>query len=593
MHIRKGICMLLCGILLLTGAVGFAAQKSDNGSAVLTQSFDLRSLPGDGENSGADLIPEGTRVEILLETVFDGQTWVLVRTMDKDVFGYLPKEILTYEIVPAEPTKPPAPTPTPVPAATPEPQGNRWILFEDNPLILYVGNQKRVQPEIRRNSEDAPRKTTLLWESSNENAVKVSQDGLIRAYQEGTYTVTATAKDDSAIQGTLRVQIVPAVSELKLNKKETTLLLGGDEKKATETLKVTIEPADAYDQSVSWKSSNEKIVKVSSQGKLTAISAGRATITASTSDRSLPSQKTATCQVTVKQAVQSIEMEARSIEIATGKSKRMSVTILPKNASDQKVTWSSTNESVATVSSTGNIVGNSAGTCEILCTAADGSGAIGRCKVTVLEPITGVQAKYAQTPPTYRLMLPVDGTAEIKMNITPKNATRKRLKWAMDVGNRDKISQETDDSIQLLGLREGDVTLTGTTQDGTKKTVRINVRVEPSCSGEETNNGDQGTQGGIPWITPYVLNVSEYRTIKSLTLKIHGHNKRDDVMDFVYETTVEIYIEPGQQKKLPRVIVDERLKDAYAICYTVAGATYTDGTSGRRDHEQFTYFGIR
>ncbi len=80
------------------------------------------------------------------------------------------------------------------------------------------------------------------------------------------------------------------VSSVKLSKTKDALIVG-----RTDSLKATISPINATNKAVNWKSSNTKVARVDSKGKITAISAGKATITSTTIDGS----KRATCKINV------------------------------------------------------------------------------------------------------------------------------------------------------------------------------------------------------------------------------------------------------------------------------------------------------
>ena len=82
--------------------------------------------------------------------------------------------------------------------------------------------------------------------------------------------------------------------------------------------------------------------------------------------------------------VSSITLNRTEAEVIVGEKQQLSATVLPANASDNSVTWSSTNESVAVVNESGQVTATGAGICNITATANDGSGKSASCLVTVL-----------------------------------------------------------------------------------------------------------------------------------------------------------------------------------------------------------------
>ncbi|MCR4564631.1 MAG: Ig-like domain-containing protein [Bacteroidales bacterium] len=159
---------------------------------------------------------------------------------------------------------------------------------------------------------------------------------------------------------------------------------------STFTLIPTILPSDATDKAVRWDSSNPSVATVDDNGKVTAKGNGSATITVTTDDQG----KTATCEVTVAQWVTGITLNKSSVLLIKGQMETVSLTptVFPSNASDKSVTWSSSNSSVATVSTAGEVTAVSKGTATIKATANDGSGKSASCEVAVYDVIVNLSA---------------------------------------------------------------------------------------------------------------------------------------------------------------------------------------------------------
>ena len=152
------------------------------------------------------------------------------------------------------------------------------------------------------------------------------------------------------------------------------------------TLTATVLPEDADNKGIIWSSSNEAVATVSSEGEVTALSLGEAVITATAADGS---GVTASCTVTVGRVpVASVLLDKSEATLNAGESLTLAVTILPEDATDKSVTWTSSNDDVATVSSDGVVTAVGAGTADITATANDGSGLSATCVVTVKEQVT-------------------------------------------------------------------------------------------------------------------------------------------------------------------------------------------------------------
>lgn len=220
----------------------------------------------------------------------------------------------------------------------------------------------------------------LIWSSSNSGVVSVD-NGVITALSEGKATITVKSKDgykSSSAEITV-VKKSPVVHVTSVSLNETTLdLLTGDHS----TLSATVLPSNASDKSVNWSSSNESVATVNSKGKITAISAGQAIITVTTTDGGL----TASCTVNITQKVipvTGITLNSKELELSVGGSESLVATVLPTNATNKEVIWSSTNEAVVTVDENGLVSAIGAGDAIIVVKTVDG-GYQDFCTITVI-----------------------------------------------------------------------------------------------------------------------------------------------------------------------------------------------------------------
>ena len=146
------------------------------------------------------------------------------------------------------------------------------------------------------------------------------------------------------------------------------------------TLKATVAPSNATNKQVTWTSSNESVAKVGG-GNVIGVSKGSATITVTTSNG-----KTATCKVTVTENTSivkptGINLDQSSLELMSGTTGQLTATVLPSNATNKTVTWTTDNSSVATVNSSGLVTAKGEGTATITATTFNGYSA--SCTVTV------------------------------------------------------------------------------------------------------------------------------------------------------------------------------------------------------------------
>lgn len=220
----------------------------------------------------------------------------------------------------------------------------------------------------------------VTWASANTAIATVSAEGEVTALALGTVEVTATTTDGSNLSATCTVNVVPTpVGAITLNA-ETLDLYPGE----TFMLEATISPEDATQKEVTWSSTNDDIVMVSSTGKVVAIKTGTATVIATAVDGS---GVTGNCVITVLQPlVSSINFVADTLKLNIGESITLEPLVLPADAGNKDLEWTSDNEDVAMVSSRGKVVAVEVGTALITATAVDGSGVTGSITIEVVDP---------------------------------------------------------------------------------------------------------------------------------------------------------------------------------------------------------------
>lgn len=167
----------------------------------------------------------------------------------------------------------------------------------------------------------------------------------------------------------LAVSASQTISTVKLNKTNITI-----EKGKTYTLKATITPSDTTKTILKWTSSNTKVATVKN-GKILAKAVGTTTITVKVSNN-----KTAKCKVVVKIFPSKIRLDKTTVLIETGKSTNLIATISPTNATNQSITWATSNKDIISVKN-GKITAKKTGSATV--TAKTANGKTAKCKVTV------------------------------------------------------------------------------------------------------------------------------------------------------------------------------------------------------------------
>ena len=161
-----------------------------------------------------------------------------------------------------------------------------------------------------------------------------------------------------------------------INLSQDKLLL---EKGTTQTLVATILPEDATDKTVNWSSSDASVASVDQDGRVTAHENGKAQITARAGGVS------AYCDVEVVTKVSSISLDKTTLVMEKGTTEALVATVLPEDATDKTVNWSSSDASVASVDQEGRVTANAVGEAKIKVSTPDGK-ITAICHLTVITP---------------------------------------------------------------------------------------------------------------------------------------------------------------------------------------------------------------
>ena len=277
------------------------------------------------------------------------------------------------------------------------------ITLDKTSLSLVKGESETLVATV--NPADATHKK-VSWTSSDTNVATIDSEGKISAIASGSATITAQVDN---IKATCDVSVTVPIESITLNKSELTLYKG-----ESETLVATIVPTDATENNITWGTLNSHIAAVDSNGKVTAIGGGKTTITAKAGS------KVTSCIVTVIAPVESITLNRTNITLGEGESVTLKATVIPKDATDDTVTWYSSDESIATVDQNGTVNAIKQGAATIVAKAGDKQAT---CALTVIKKVESIALD--QT----RLTLLAGETTTLTVTVLPEDATDKTVTW--------------------------------------------------------------------------------------------------------------------------------------------------------------------
>lgn len=336
-------------------------------------------------------------------------------------------------------------------------------------LVLNKGITKKAAYTVAGSGKGL----TFKWSSSNSSVAAVSPTGVITAKGQGNCMITVTASNGATAR--IAVTVVQPITSIKLSGSEATLEPGH-----TKTVTATVGPSNATSKSLVWSSSNSSVATVS-KGVITAVGKGTCTITCRSK---FYSNISVSYKVTVKQAVTAVSMES-AVKLNENSTKKLAAKAVPNTASNTKLTFKSSNASVAAVSSDGVITAKSKGSCVITATATDGSGKSAKCKVTVVRPVTNVKLN------AHTISWNVGKKAHFRPTVTPTTASNVNVKYT---SSNTKVAT-VDSNGLLTAVGKGTCTVTCTATDGSGKKDTCKVTVKQPVSKLTISGGSSVNEG--------------------------------------------------------------------------------------------------
>lgn len=306
---------------------------------------------------------------------------------------------------------------------------------------------------------------SITWTTSDKSVAYVENSGKVYALKQGTAVIAAKDKK-TGVYADCTVKVVkPGFKGLSVPDSKV-ILNDGD----SYTVVPTTDPA-GNESKVKYKSSNTSVATVSSKGVVKAVGAGSATVTCYDSSETV----TAKIAVTVNAAAAAeLTISGRSSTIATGKTLQLTAT----TNSSGTIKWSTSDSSVATVTSAGKVKGVKAGTATI--TAKDPlTNQKITCKITVKDPdFTAITV----SPTSVSIMVGKTST------ITPKTTPADKTDSVKYKSSDTSVATVTSAGI-IKGVKAGSATVTCSDSTGTVK-AKVKVTVTgntPSISISKTS----------------------------------------------------------------------------------------------------------
>lgn len=336
------------------------------------------------------------------------------------------------------------------------------VSINHSSLSLNIGNIINLIADVQPNNAD---NKTIIWSSSNPNVANVNNYGSVTALSCGTTIIKASSKENANIFAICEITVHQPLQSISI--KPTTITLNAGE--TYENLQLTFYPANADNKAITWQSSDESIATVDNNGTVKAISGGEAKITVTSVEN--PEIKDV-CTVTVIQPVTDIALNKSALDLTEDESEQLIATVLPENATNKSVNWTSSDISVAMVSPDGTVYAVKPGQATIMATSEDG-GFVALCKVTVKAKIIVAESLALSIT---NADMTVGETMQLSATVLPENTTNKNIRWTSTNSN---IATVTETGL-VSALKEGNAQIIASTTDSTNLSAICEISVNKS-----------------------------------------------------------------------------------------------------------------
>ncbi|MEG1647587.1 MAG: Ig-like domain-containing protein [Bacilli bacterium] len=339
------------------------------------------------------------------------------------------------------------------------------ISINKSEITLQTGKNYQLKAEI------IPKNATnkeIIWETMDNRIAQVTDDGMIIGKTEGTTIITGYSSNNK--QTIVKINVIKgyvSIDELEINPSSLTIAKGDSYQ-----LKATLIPSNANNKKVIWKSSDLNIVSITEDGLIKANKTGSVIISATSSGISGKAVINVRTSIT---EISSIDIKESNVDLEIGQTKNLTVTYLPSNASNKSFSWSSNDETVATISNKGLIIGKKEGKASI--TVSSSNGKKDTIKVNIKKPkepdgkITNIYINLEN------VSLQKGETKKLRATILPLNA-KQDVTWISDNPNIVSV----DSNGLIMANNTGNTIIAAIASDGKIARTKVLVSFPPIYS---------------------------------------------------------------------------------------------------------------
>lgn len=330
------------------------------------------------------------------------------------------------------------------------------IVIDEIPASMYTG--EHFQLSAAALPEDATNKM-LSYTSSDTAVAEVNESGLITALKAGSTDIIIAAMNGTDVTKTLPLTVKQKAESIEIANPADEIYLGD-----TYQLSVNISPEDTTDKSVGFSLSDESIAAISETGLITPVKKGTVKVTVKTKDSSNLNDS---FDLKIRQHVHSMTLSQSDLTLYTGENETIDPVILPEDADNKHCSFTSSDESVASVNGRGKITAVKAGTAVITIQSLDDTDIKSECRLTVKQYAEKISIDQNQ------IELISGAVYKIPASVFPEDTTDQSLSY--ESSEMDIASIDENGMLTAKNPGTAKVTITASDRETVKAVLTVNV----------------------------------------------------------------------------------------------------------------------
>lgn len=331
------------------------------------------------------------------------------------------------------------------------------VTFPQSEHTLYVGDvlvtPANISPDVK-NKE-------LVYKSSDESVVTVTQNGVITAVGVGEAEISVE-HSFSGKNDVMDVKVVENTLRIVLEQTKATVVEGEEI-----SLKFEIQSSGFSKVNLVYATSDENVATINTDGIITAHDAGEAVISVTDTESGVVAEM----KLTVISVLENLYFRNTSVELLVGETYASSVAFVPEDATDKKVEYSISPESIATVDTNGKVTGVSSGSAVLTVTHVL-TGETAKMRINVYEKVKKISLNKTQ------LLVKQGDTANVLAEVTPATAKDKTLTWTTTDSSVAVVVVSGAGTANIKGVSEGTCKIRATSNSNPEIYTELLVTVE-------------------------------------------------------------------------------------------------------------------